>query len=520
MGIPSFYRHLCKKYPAIIAKGASPVVGSEWLCLDFNCAMYWVLRKMRPLSDNQYVWEGELCDAIADYMAEIIQEVQPTKGVFVSCDGVVCAAKRRQQRLRRFKGPWIAAAEGTLLGKAVNSGWDQNALTPGSAFMKRLGDVLTAAGAVIAKEKGITVTVSTTSEPGEGEHKLLAAMRRERPGSCVIYGLDADLILLSLLLLAETGATVSLLRETQEFERGGGREGGWRILSVNKLKDAMFPSAYAGTENVQDFVAGMSLLGNDFLPHSLTRTVRDDGIPQLLRVLQQDLWARGQSLVSVANGKIRREGLLTLVRSWAAAESGDMFMAVLDAYKASRYSVGEGETPQETALREWNALPARWASVTRILAPSRKDLVGEWKEIYRGVWGGGEERYESEYLQGVAWVWDYYSGRVVDQGWAFDHPLPPLWCDLVTFLEKQTPDSVIAPPVKYPTALPEWLHLLSVLPVDSVRRLLPQDKHRLMLEHPWFWPSSWKLFDVGRSQMWECEPMIPLLPEALLRANA
>jgi 5'-3' exonuclease len=520
MGIPSFYRQLCKKYPAIIAKSATGVVGSEWLCLDFNCAMYWVLRQMRPLSDNQYAWEGELCEAIAAYMTELIQLVRPSVGAFVSCDGVVCAAKRRQQRLRRFKGPWTASAESAILGKAVNSGWDQNALTPGSAFMKRLGDVLTAAGAALSQQLGIRVIVSTTSEPGEGEHKLLAAMRRERPASCVIYGLDADLILLALLLVADTGANVSLLRETQEFERGGGRDGdgGWRILSIPKLQGAMFASG-AAPEYVRDFVAGMSLLGNDFLPHALTRTVRDDGIPQLLQTLQQQLWSQGQFLVDPTNGQIRREGILALLRNWSTAESGDMFMSVLDAYKAMRYSVGEGETPEQTALREWNALPARWGSLTRILAPSRKELVPQWKEIYRNVWGGGG--HEHEYLQGVAWVWDYYSGRSVDQGWMFEAHLPPLWCDLVAHLENQTVMThLAAPAVRYPTALPEWIHLLAVLPMDSVQRLLPKDKHRLAAEHPWFWPASWKIFDVGRSQMWECEPMIPLLPEALLRANA
>ena len=28
------------------------------------------------------------------------------------------------------------------------------------------------------------------------------------------------------------------------------------------------------------------------------------------------------------------------------------------------------------------------------------------------------------------------------------------------------------------------------------------------------------LFDIGKTQMWECEPLIPLLPEGLLRSWA
>ena len=165
---------------------------SEWLCLDFNCAMYHVLRTMPPPTDLSS-WETKLCVAIAAYMNTIIEVAPPTKGVYVSCDGVVCAAKRRQQRLRRFKGPWIAALEARVTKIPLDPHkWDQNALTPGSAFMAQLGDVLTKAGAALSTKLGISVIVSTTKEPGEGEHKLMAHMRQVRPASCTIYGLDVQ----------------------------------------------------------------------------------------------------------------------------------------------------------------------------------------------------------------------------------------------------------------------------------------------------------------------------------------
>lgn len=523
MGIPSFYRQVCRKYPNIITKGSNGAGNgvTEWLCLDFNCAMYWVLRRMRPITEanNVHTWEGEFCEAIVAYLEEIVATVKPTKGVYVSCDGVVCAAKRRQQRIRRFKGPWNAAAEAAILGKAVNSGWDQNALTPGSAFMSRLGAALQAAGIAMSSRMGIEVRVSDTEEAGEGEHKLLAHMRTVRPSSCVIYGLDADLILLSFLLASETGATVLLLRETQEFERGGGGanemvDNNWRTLSVRGLMDAMFgPGRNPG--HVRDYVAAMSLLGNDFLPHSLTLTVHNDGIPKLLSALNTCLWSKGEHMVDPVTDRIRMEGIMTVISSWAVSEEGDMLEAAVEGRKRSRHSVGQGETPEETALREWNALPAKWASVTRILSPSTRGLLADWRDIYRQMWGAGDVE---AYLAGVAWAWDYYAGRPVDQGWMFTAPLPPLWTDIITYGNNTVVPYVSAPPVLYSTALPSWVHLLSVLPVDSITRLLPTNKHAFMYRHPWFWPSSWSLFDVGRGQMWECEPVIPILPEALLRS--
>ena len=114
-------------------------------------------------------------------------------------------------------------------------------------------------------------------------------------------------------------------------------------------------------------------------------------------------------------------------------------------------------------------------------------------------------------------MWDYYKGRPVDQGWFFEPHLPPLWCDIAAHLNSLTLTSLIAPLIIYPTPLPEWLHLFAVLPVESIERLLP-DYAALMEEIPWYWPTRWSLFDIGRSQMWECEPVLPIPPDAVLRA--
>jgi 5'-3' exonuclease len=530
MGIPSFYRQLCRRFPRIVQGGAA--TGAAWLCLDFNCAMYHVLRSQPPVATatSRVAWEGAFCDAIVAYMRQIVDVAAPTVGVYVSCDGVVCAAKRRQQRLRRFKGPWFSAAEravkrgaGATAEEVAGSGWNQNALTPGSAFMAQLGGVLVAAGRRLAVERGLDVRVSTTDEPGEGEHKLLAHMRSLGGSRCVIYGLDADLILLAMLLDAETGLSVTLLREAQEFESAG-RAGEWRSLYVREFIEALLGTGANRNARVRDFVAAMSLLGNDFLPRSLTRTVRDDGIPAVIGALERDVWSEGRQLVAADGGGIRREALLALLRGWAATEEADMLRAVQGAIAAARRPAGVGASPVETAMREWQAQPARWCTVGRLLDGSSAHLTKSsgaslatgWREIVRGPFGAGPA---GDYLAGLAWVWDYYSGRPVCQGWVYDHHLPPLWGDLVAALESGggTDVCVAPPPVVWPTALPPAIHLLSVLPADSVEELLPAAVARRMGAVPWYWPTSWSLYDIGRGQMWECEPVIPLIPERILR---
>ena len=478
--------------------------------------MYFVLRTMRPFdADQPTKWEAELCEGIATYMEELIELEGPTKGAYISCDGAVCAAKRRQQRLRRFKGPWAAAMEAQVTGIPLASGWDQNALTPGSAFMTQLGSVLTDAGSTLQKRLGISVIVSTTKEAGEGEHKLMAHMRLVKPVSCTIYGLDADLILLAMLLGVDTGATVRLMREAQEFEGGGSGSGsGWRSLDVSGLAAAMIPAVSAG--KLRDFVATMTLLGNDFLPRSLTHTVRDDGIPELIAALQRDVWTPGLRIVG-EDGSLQRQGLAAILQTWAANEERDLVVAALSARKASRYPPGIGANPEETAIKEWNAQPARWATVCKLLdARDPNRLAHGWKAIYES-WHPGSA---AAYMQGVAWVWDYYSGRAVDQGWYFDEHLPPRWESVAAFLLGAKASILLPPPVIYPTPLPDWLHLLAVLPADSVARLLPASVARRMATALWYWPSSWSVFDIGKTQLWECEPMIPIIPETVLRGWA
>jgi len=499
MGIPSFYRQLCRSYPGLIRAGPGSSV--EWFCLDFNCAMYHVLRSMDPFKPaGSNAWEEKFCKAIATYMGELVALVGPTKGVYVSCDGAVCAAKRRQQRMRRFKGPWVSALEAAVTGKTVPSGWDQNALTPGSAFMARLGDVLTAAGASLQKSLGIPVIVSTTAEGGEGEHKLMAFMRSIKPASCTIYGLDADLILLAMLLVAEGCSSVRLLREAQEFEGGSL---GFRSLDIHGFAAALIPKG----GSIRDFVAAMSLLGNDFLPRSLTRTVRDDGIPTVIATLQATVWSSGDSLVT--DGSLNRESLVRFIEAWAATEEQDLVATVILSLKAADRRPAWAATPEEATLKEWQAQPSRWASVRQLT--TGRGLKPGWRSVYQS-WHPGTA---ANYVAGLAWIWDYYSGRPVDQGWMFDEHLPPLWSDVASYLRSL--DAVKPPPVVYPEPLPDWLHLLAVLPAASVATLLPVAKQRLMGQHPWYWPSSWSIFDVGRSQLWECEPVIPMIPEEVLR---
>ena len=137
----------------------------------------------------------------------IIKIINPKKKIYIAFDGVAPVSKLEQQRQRRYK----SYIQGTVLNETQK--WDKCAITPGSKFMDSLSNYL--------KNKFNTpkFILSTSNDPGEGEHKIFAYIREnnfEVDEKLVIYGLDADLIMLSLCNL-QYHDKIYLYRETPHF---------------------------------------------------------------------------------------------------------------------------------------------------------------------------------------------------------------------------------------------------------------------------------------------------------------
>lgn len=142
----------------------------------------------------------------------------------VSCaDGVAPRAKMNQQRARRFcaarevqeskKARERLREEFRAQGKPVpeikGDPWDSNVITPGTEFLARLSRCLKFYIQVRLHThpgwKGLKVIFSDAQVPGEGEHKIMDFIRQQRaqpdydPDTVhVLYGMDADLIMLAL----------------------------------------------------------------------------------------------------------------------------------------------------------------------------------------------------------------------------------------------------------------------------------------------------------------------------------
>eukprot|EP00981_Chlorochromonas_danica_P006760 scaffold1490_cov162-Ochromonas_danica.AAC.6 len=219
-GIPKLFRWLVDLYPLIV-ESVDDVIGERALAVDyFYLDMNGIIHTCTHANADRLVLlsEDEMFERIFSYTDRLYKLVKPQRMIFLAIDGVAPRAKMNQQRARRFRASKEreallaehVAKEGKL---PETDSFDSNCITPGTGFMDRLA---TAFRAWIAHkmetdsfwQNGASVVFSGPDVPGEGEHKAMDFIRSladhdadyYQPGQrrhC-IYGLDADLIMLSL----------------------------------------------------------------------------------------------------------------------------------------------------------------------------------------------------------------------------------------------------------------------------------------------------------------------------------
>ena len=295
----------------------------------------------------------------------------------IALDGVAPRAKMNQQRSRRFRSAREAQEKeadkqelikllkqqngGTLPAENAESvakkAFDSNSITPGTPFMDTLALSLRYwcqyklnTDPAWAKMK---VIISDATIPGEGEHKIMDFVRSQRASAehdpntqHVIYGLDADLIMLG---LATHEAHFRVLREDVFFQEAKARtcklcaqkgheardcKGKAKVkegehdekdnslslkpfiwLHVPILKEYLaaelsvpdLPFRFDLERAVDDWIFMCCFVGNDFLPHLPALEIREHGIDTLTAIWRDNLPMMG--------GYVTKDGHVDLDRA-------------------------------------------------------------------------------------------------------------------------------------------------------------------------------------------------------------
>lgn len=511
MGIPSYYKKLADKIKHLITK--SRPISPTSLFFDFNCLIYHCARRPNttlppyPGETGKEEWERLLLDDIAKYVQHIWHEAGQPPRVYLSIDGVVPMAKIKQQRLRRFKSIWQQTQEPSQEPK-----WDTNCITPGTDFMKKLSSRIEI---LCQKHKGWSL--SNDRETGEGEHKIMSVLRSEpdEKGPILVYGLDADLILLTML---NAPCEAYLMREDSEMGVVSTNQFGeesYSYFSISVLKETLWGTRTPNLFDVLEYVTSMSLLGNDFLPHSLSIKMREDGHAFLLKELKA-LRESGQHLIQKDGlWKLNYDAVLWLFKRWSTVEEDRL----LHSFKKKIQMRGQVELTLETKPLE---APVEFRVVT--VENKQWSLKKGWEDVYRKEWlfcGTANDMRKccQEYCIGLQWVLDYYTGqRQVSRQWYYPRLIPPLWRDLATYLDR---NEVPEPPLESEAEIKPEEQLAMVLPLQSWHHLPAKSPLRSLPSlYPQFWPEQFGFFYPGRIRMWECEPLLPVLPIQVVRQKA
>ena len=503
MGIPSYFRKIIQRYPGILCER---VADCSVLCFDFNCLVYRCIHAPSVLAlevpspgdeEAMDIWEATLLREVCRTVKEVWIEAGRPRQVYIAVDGVVPMAKIRQQRVRRFKSAYLRVP-----GKNT---WDTNSITPGTAFMTKLGRHLH----TLAKEHGRGWIVSASDEPGEGEHKIMSWLRQHKTtGTVCIYGLDADLILLSML----TGEMISnknlwLMREKQEFgAQIAPKPDQKQEYTFMNLEEFKLRVGVKGVNEVLNYVGLMSLMGNDFLPHSLTHKLNDDGhdcVLQELRKMKQS----AQWLVN-AEGQLQKDILLGICSKWAEEEEGRMLFMIRKKKEQAVRGVGKGMDASE-------GLPLQWNVEKVMIEVGDHDDSVKLKETWRSeYWNfihpvADRGHICSEYVYGLQWILDYYTGQAAtNTSWIFPSWIPPLWSDLARILKAGEIQGFVR---ETSAAIQPEEQLAMVLPLDSWGLIRDKNLRRLPALLPQMWPLKYSFFSVGRKWLWECEARVPIL---------
>jgi len=327
-----------------------------------------------------------------------------------------------------------------------------------------------------------------------------------------VYGLDADLIVLSLIGVAREAPSVAswnLLRELAEFESKRSPDDLFACLDIIQLLGVVSAQGMSPADYILEYTCGMSFLGNDFLPHSLSVKMKDTGHETMVKTLAE-LHRAGLRLV--VDGIVQRPACLELVRRWALDEELSIQKGFEHKYKMRSMPP---RNERERLMADVENLPIEWKAESCMWS-MHGGLLVNWRDTYRRLWlkEATVGQVGVQYEMGLQWILDYYLGKPVSYSWYFPWSVPPLWADLVPQFSNRS-KGLMAPVPSSPVAPQEQLAM--VLPMESWWLVRDLKLRALPLNAPVFWPKSFGFFSAGRRWLWECEPEIPVIGVERLR---
>ncbi len=489
MGIPFYFSYLIKNHRGLLKKYSRQKLSVDNLFIDANPLIYNSIKK------NQQNTHQHIVDSVVDQITELISTFSPQKKTFIAFDGVAPVSKLEQQRGRRYKRRF-ELPESAESSATTDTPFNTIEITPGTPFMKYLNEELSK---VFRDEPAIIYT--GPNECGEGEHKIFHYIRTHPAeiveDTNVIYGLDADLIMLCLNHLHIT-QKLYLFRETPHFIQSIDETlepNETYVLDIRGLSETIHSNI---NMTPTDYILCCFLLGNDFLPHFPSINIRTGGVTKLLDTFKELVDKRGSPSASASaplvatssNGvRINWDMLREFICELAKKEKQYIIdeIRLRDRKQRNYYP----SSTREELQKKINDLPSYERELEKSIQPERKG----WQDrYYISLFGLKKPPTESfirdvcrNYLEGLEWTLKYYTGECPDWRWRYRYQYPPLLEDLVVRIPESRDFEFLGAASSCRSPINEMTQLCYVLPTEHLDLVPSHIREVVMRVHPeWY----------------------------------
>jgi len=500
MGVKHFYLWYSRQFSGCLSK--QPQYQIDNLALDLNGLFHPVAQKVfqygnhappsrfisKPRPRSMLHLFKEICEKI-EYCRMVCK---PRKRLILCVDGVAGLGKMNQQRQRRFRT--AKSLEDT------EQGFNPNAFTPGTKIMDHLTKYidwyLRTMITYHPEWKNLEIIFSNEKVPGEGEHKIMQYIKHYgiQTESYCIYGLDADLIMLGMVLpvekvviAREADENIVQFVDIQSFKH--------ELLNIMRWSSGSTgsPSAFFNDRDaIHDFILLCFLVGNDFLPTIPSLTIIDGGINIMMDAYKK---------LGEKNGHLTRIG---------RSQSIDFKIKALTEF------LGElGSKEKELIEKKYQYKSNKKYDffldplvIQNMNEEGHLDIDSFKQDYYaKNLTNIDMKHIVKCYVDGMHWVLNYYSRSIPDWLWYFPYLYGPFLSDFEQVLNNyKTPKFDIHAPV------PPFLQLMVVLP-SSCSDLVPDGLAELMKSQDSpivkYYPKEFQVDMAGKKKDWEGIVLLP-----------
>lgn len=450
MGVPGFFGWLLRNFKNKILLKKLDKRPSH-LYIDANCLFHPECFKTidnNPDIINLDELENLMFNNIIEYLDLIEKYVNPKQLMFIAVDGVVPMSKVNQQRKRRYKSTEENMMKNKLKDKhkiKYNNIWSNVKITPGTLFMEKLHKKLLSHYEKKSSKSKISYIYSSYHTTGEGEHKILQHIKKNNNkincNNVVIYGLDADLIFLSLTCNIDN---IYLLRETQNVTNSNDFNTVMIYASmcntkqiynklINDMCDKRIIKSNQNINFINDFIFICFLLGNDFLPHFSSLDIHNGGLDYIIKSYITTYEYRQDLLIDKKNLEINNEFFIDLINDLASYEDIIFKKMLLNKKKF----INKGTTEYEKEL--WEYENKKYYDPIKLGVDNHSNYKFRYYEYYFNVKEHQEEFIDNLvrlYLQGIVWVYNYYFNKCKSWRWFYPYSYAPFLSDIYSYIVK------------------------------------------------------------------------------------